>query len=214
MLSSFQEYILRIPIVLMAITIHEYAHGYAALKMGDTTAKNQGRLSLNPLAHMDPIGALCMLLFHFGWAKPVPINPYNFRDRKKGTMLVSIAGPLSNLFLSLVGAVILGILSRFRFSVESAIFVNLLVGIFGQMIILNISFAVFNLIPLPPLDGSKILGALLPAKYYFKLLQYERYAFPVLILLMVTGVLNRILSFFIIPLYNGLYNIVFLIGGI
>ena len=213
-MTGIQEYILRLPIILMAITIHEYAHGYAALKMGDGTAKMQGRLSLNPLAHMDLIGALCMLLFRFGWAKPVPINPYNFRDRKKGTMLVSIAGPLSNLFLALVGAVLWGVLARYAVYFGNSIFVEILEGIFIQMILLNISFAVFNLIPLPPLDGSKILGALLPPKYYYKLLQYERYAFPILIVLMATGVLNNILSFFINPLWSGFVNIVRLIGGI
>lgn len=214
MFSGIWEYVFRLPIILMAITFHECAHGYAAYKMGDPTAKNQGRLSLNPLAHMDLIGAVCMLLFRFGWAKPVPINPNYFRDRKKGTMLVSIAGPLSNLALALLGAILWGLVARFSAYLGSEIFASVLVTIFMQMVMLNISFAIFNLIPLPPLDGSKILGALLPPKYYYKLLQYERYAFPFLILLMATGALNGILSFFINPLWNGLLNIVFLIGGI
>ena len=214
MFSGIWEYIFRLPIVLMAITFHEYAHGLAALKMGDTTAKNQGRLSLNPLAHIDPVGAICMFLFRFGWAKPVPINPYNFRSRKKGTILVSLAGPLSNLALALLGAVFYGLLIRFAKGSLSSIFVSALSGIFVQMIILNVYFAVFNLVPIPPLDGSKILGTILPWKYQCKIMQYERYAFPVLLILTATGVLGSMLGFFTSPILNSLDMIVSFIGGI
>ena len=162
---TWQELLLRLPVVLMAITIHEYAHGYAAYKMGDPTAKFQGRLSMNPLAHMDLLGALCMILFRFGWAKPVSVNPNNFRNRKKGTVIVSLAGPLSNLFLALVGAIVCGILLRVGNYIEGGMFMHALQMIFTQMLIINISFAVFNIIPIPPLDGSKILGAVLPGSY-------------------------------------------------
>lgn len=212
---DFKELIFRLPIIFMAITVHEYAHGYAALKMGDPTAKMQGRLSLNPLAHMDMIGALAMLLLGFGWAKPVPINPNYFRDRKKGTIVVSLAGPLSNIFLALLGAVIYGLLIRFYFTIGnvSEIFAMTLMGIFGQMIVLNVSFAVFNLIPIPPLDGSKILGTILPWKYQYKIMQYERYAFPVLMILMASGVLGGILTFFTSPIINSLIKIAYFIGG-
>ncbi len=213
---NFQEMLFRLPIIFMAITIHEYAHGYAAFKMGDPTAKMQGRLSMNPLAHMDLIGALAMLLLGFGWAKPVPINPNNFRDRKKGTVIVSLAGPLSNIFLAILGAVIYGLLLRFNINIGnvSEIFAVALMGIFGQMMVLNVSFAVFNLIPFPPLDGSKILGAILPWKYQYKIMQYERYAFPVLIILMASGALGSILSFFTTPIINSMIKIAYLVGGL
>lgn len=213
---NFQEMLFRLPIIFMAITIHEYAHGYAAFKMGDPTAKFQGRLSLNPLAHMDIVGALAMLLLGFGWAKPVPINPNNFRNRKKGTVIVSLAGPLSNIFLALLGAVIYGILLRFYVNIGniSEMFAVALLGIFGQMIVLNVSFAVFNLVPFPPLDGSKILGAVLPWRYQYKIMQYERYAFPVLIILMVSGALDGILRFFTSPIINSMIEIAYLAGGV
>ena len=103
---GLKEILLRLPIIFIAITVHEYAHGYAALKMGDPTAKLSGRLSMNPLAHMDIVGALSMLIFGFGWAKPVPINPNNFKNHKKGTVIVSLAGPISNLFLAFLGSVL------------------------------------------------------------------------------------------------------------
>ena len=213
---DIKEIILSLPIILMAITFHEYAHGYAAFKMGDPTAKMQGRLSLNPLSHMDIIGALSMLLLGFGWAKPVPINPYNFKDKKKGTALVSLAGPMANIFLALVGTLIYGLFIRFYSTVDInedfAMYMQILLS---QMIIMNISFALFNLIPIPPLDGSKILGVFLPGKFYYKyILRYERYAFPALIILMYTGIIGRILSFFSSPIIDSLNKIISLIGGI
>ena len=211
---TWQELLLRLPVVLMAITIHEYAHGYAAYKMGDPTAKFQGRLSMNPLAHMDLLGALCMILFRFGWAKPVPINPNNFRNRKKGTVIVSLAGPLSNLFLALVGAVVCGVLLRVGTYVEGGMFMYALQLIFTQMLVINISFAVFNIIPVPPLDGSKILGAILPSKYYFRFMQYERYGFIILLVLIYTGILNGILGFLINPILDSMLKIIYIIGGI
>jgi len=214
---DIKQIILSIPVVLMAITFHEYAHGYAAYKMGDPTAKYQGRLSLNPFAHMDIIGAISMLLLGFGWAKPVPVNPNNFRDRKKGTVIVSLAGPMANIALSFVAVIICGLLYRFlpgTLNETMYTFVSYILNILFLIISMNVSFAAFNLIPIPPLDGSKILGVFLPGKYYYKMLQYERYAFPVLILLLYTGIVERILSVITIPIVNSLNFVLSIIGGI
>ena len=185
--------------VLMAITFHETAHGYIAYRLGDLTAKNQGRLTLNPIAHLDPIGALMMFVFGFGWAKPVPVNPFYFEgDRTKGMMLVSVAGPLTNLIISFAAYFIYVAGSGFAAIPFLSIFLS-------TTVTLNIYLAVFNLIPIPPLDGSKILAGLLPKATAYKFLNtVEQYGFLILMLLIffnitdmiMVPVANVILSFF------------------
>ena len=185
--------------VLMAITFHETAHGYIAYRLGDPTAKNQGRLTLNPIAHLDPIGALMMFVFGFGWAKPVPVNPFYFEgDRTKGMMLVSVAGPLTNLIISFAAYFIYVAGSGFAAIPFLSIFLS-------TTVTLNIYLAVFNLIPIPPLDGSKILAGLLPKATAYKFLNtVEQYGFLILMLLIffnitdmiMVPVANVILSFF------------------
>lgn len=199
---SITELLARMIVLFSAITVHEYAHGFVAYKLGDPTAKYSGRLSLNPLSHIDPFGAICMVLFRFGWAKPVPINPMYFRDRRKGTALVSIAGPLANIALAFLSTVIFAIYLVFLAPYIWTPLSSFISEIFVQLALLNISFAIFNLIPFPPLDGGKILGAFLSQESYMNLLQYERFGFPILIILSLTGILGRILSIFVIPLYN------------
>ena len=210
---DFKTMLLRLPIIFIAISIHEYAHGYAALKMGDGTAKACGRLSLNPLAHMDIIGALCMLLIGFGWAKPVPVNSANFRNKKQGYILVSLAGPLANFFLALVGAVLYGLFLRIGFGGFNSTFREVFFGLLQMMIIMNLSFGVFNLIPIPPLDGSKIVAAFLPYKALYKMQQFEKYSFIVLLVLLYTGIIGRVLSFIINPMVASLNIIIRLIAG-
>ncbi len=185
--------------VLMAITFHETAHGYIAYRLGDPTAKNAGRLTLNPIAHLDPIGALMMFVFGFGWAKPVPVNPFYFEgDRTKGMMLVSVAGPLTNLIISFAAYFIYVAGSGFAAIPFLSIFLS-------TTVTLNIYLAVFNLIPIPPLDGSKILAGLLPKATAYKFLNtVEQYGFLILMLLIffnitdmiMVPVANVILSFF------------------
>ena len=185
--------------VLMAITFHETAHGYIAYRLGDPTAKNQGRLTLNPIAHLDPIGALMMFVFGFGWAKPVPVNPFYFEgDRTKGMMLVSVAGPLTNLIISFAAYFIYVAGSGFAAIPFFFFFLS-------TTVTLNIYLAVFNLIPIPPLDGSKILAGLLPKATAYKFLNtVEQYGFLILMLLIffnitdmiMVPVANVILSFF------------------
>lgn len=211
---GLKEILLRLPIIFIAITVHEYAHGYAALKMGDPTAKLSGRLSMNPLAHMDIVGALSMLIFGFGWAKPVPINPNNFKNHKKGTVIVSLAGPISNLFLAFLGSVLYGIFRRIGFGNFSSRFSEIFYGLLAQLILLNVCFGIFNLVPFPPLDGAKIVGAFLPYKTYFKIMQYERYAFPILIVLMYLGIFDRILGVLITPIVSSLNALIALIAGL
>ena len=211
---GLKEILLRLPIIFIAITVHEYAHGYAALKMGDPTAKLSGRLSMNPLAHMDIVGALSMLIFGFGWAKPVPINPNNFKNHKKGTVIVSLAGPISNLFLAFLGSVLYGIFRRIGFGNFSSQFSEIFYGLLAQLILLNVCFGIFNLVPFPPLDGAKIVGAFLPYKTYFKIMQYERYAFPIVIVLMYLGIFDKILGVLITPIVSSLNALIALIAGL
>ena len=164
-----------IPSILIASTVHEYAHGLAAYKLGDPTAKAYGRLTLNPLKHIDPIGALSMILFRFGWSKPVPINEYNFEKRELGTAIVSFAGPLSNLLLATI------------FGSINLIFHPNLESIFGIFLLtftlINISLAIFNLIPIPPLDGHKIVRAFLPKKLRYYWEKMEKFSFLFILLL-------------------------------
>ena len=171
-----------IPAAFLSVVLHEISHGYAAYAMGDPTAKSRGRLSLNPMHHLDIIGLLSMILFGFGWAKPVPVNPYYFRRRKLGMSLVALAGPLSNLLLAFVAIAIFFLLGSLP--IELNIFFEGLLYFFLIFATLNIGLAVFNLIPIPPLDGSKIVFSLLPNSTYMKLLQFEQYGFILLIVLL------------------------------
>lgn len=193
--------ILSVPGLLLALSMHEFAHGYAAYKMGDNTAKYNGRLSINPFAHLDPIGTLCLFLFHFGWAKPVPINPNNFTNRRRGVIIVSLAGPFMNFLLALLSALAVQLLRKFAPASEIAIF---LYYILQYSEILNIGLMVFNLIPIPPLDGSKVLFALLPDEWYAKLMRYERYGMALLAVLLLTNVLDTPLEFLRDGLTSGL----------
>lgn len=176
----------RVPALLLALTLHELAHGFVAYRLGDPTAKQQGRLTLNPLKHIDPLGILALWLIGFGWAKPVPINPLYFRgDRRRGLLLVSLAGPLTNFILAFLTALLLMILPPLR-SAYLLPFMQLL-------FIYNIFFGVFNLLPIPPLDGSKVLLYFLPPSTAYQFTQLEQYGTLILMLLVFTRTLSRIL---------------------
>lgn len=191
---NLQDIIIRTIAVLVAIIPHEMAHGYAAYLCGDETAKNDGRLSLNPLHHLDPIGTICLIFFKFGWAKPVMINPNNFRDRKKGTFFVSIAGVLTNFILAIISVTIMKHIRLNDFVFE----------LFMNIFWFNIVLGVFNLIPIPPLDGSKLLFSFLPPKYEYYLIKYEKYGYILLLLLIMTDNLDKIL----IPMVNFMINLI------
>lgn len=181
------DMIFGIPGLLLAMTVHEYAHARAAVAMGDFTPRLAGRLTLNPVAHIDPIGLLMLFFAQFGWAKPVMINPRNFNDWRKGEILVALAGPVSNLCLALVAGILLGLGWKLGFGQPW------LYKILQLVIIYNINFAVFNILPIPPLDGSKVLMNLLPGEWAYKLAGLERYSFLILIVLVFTNVLGIIL---------------------
>ena len=154
---------------LLCITFHEVSHGYVAYRLGDTTAKDAGRLTLNPLKHIDPMGLLMMVVFKFGWAKPVPVNMMRFRSPKRGMALTALAGPVSNVLLALVFLFLYGLLYRALYSVQ------FLLDMIWLTAYISLALAIFNIIPVSPLDGSKVLFALLPDAAYAKLMRYERY---------------------------------------
>jgi Zn-dependent protease len=189
--------VLRIPALLIAITFHEFAHARMAYHFGDSTAKDYGRMSLNPLKHLDPIGTLMILLVGFGWAKPVPINPYRFRSYRSGMLWVSFAGPLANFLLAFVSLFLFYALAGLN---VGASIVYQLVSIVVQ---LNILLGVFNLIPIPPLDGSKILTALAPRSMAGFFRQIEPYA-PILLLFLI---MFRVFDLIIIPVFNIIFNL-------
>jgi len=163
--------IIVMPIVLMALTFHEFAHGYAAYKMGDPTAKYMGRLTLNPLKHLDLFGTLAMLLAGIGWAKPVPVNSRYFKNAKKGMALTAIAGPLMNLFLGFIGLTLYALYVRFA---RDSWFYQAVVLFFYYFGYLNCYLAVFNLLPIPPFDGSRLAFAVLPDRIYWNVMKHER----------------------------------------
>lgn len=200
--------LLSLPGLLLALSLHEFAHGFAAYKMGDNTAKYQGRLSLNPLDHLDPIGTFCLLFFRFGWAKPVPINPYNFRNRRLGIIVVSLAGPFMNFLVALLCSFIQVIMYKYAPANDVTQFFYTIVALAIQ---LNIGLMCFNLIPIPPLDGSKVLLELLP--YNFRELFYniERYSSIILMVALLTNALSPILSKMYLITNNIIYSIVGLI---
>lgn len=200
------DWIMGAVVVLLAISVHETAHGLMAYRLGDYTAKSIGRLSLNPLRHLDPVGAVCMLLFGFGWAKPVMVNPYNLKNPKRDMSLVSLAGPLSNFIMAFIATIVLKILLMSGVSPQ-----GYLSNFVVYVIIFNIGLGVFNLIPIPPLDGSKIFLSLLPSRLYYDIMRYERFGWIVLVAALGLGVLNPIMS----TLNNIIFKLFgFLVGGI
>ena len=207
--AEILRYVLRAAVVLVALPFHESAHALVSHWLGDDTALRQGRISMNPLRHLDPIGAVCMLVGGVGWAKPVSVNARNFRNPKVGMALTAAAGPISNLLLAWVAAVLYRVCYR-------AGNVPILLMLFYYAMVMNLSLAAFNLIPLPPFDGSRIALLFLPQRLYFKVMQYERYIMLAVLLLTFTGLLDRPLSAIVNVLLGGLMrttDFVDLIGG-
>ena len=189
-------------VVFLTLPVHEFAHGFVAVKLGDNTPKWQNRLTLNPFAHIDYLGSLCILLFGFGWAKPVGVNARNFDNPKMGMAIVAFAGPLSNIVMSILALLLGNVFLLLSLTVAEVFgYIYFILFYLAQI---NVSLAVFNLLPSPPLDGSRLLFAFLPDKYYFKVMQYERFIFFGLMILLYVGVLDGPISI----LSNGLMNFV------
>ncbi len=188
-LKNIDFLLIQVPVILLSLTVHEYFHGWTANKLGDPTAKLQGRLTLNPIAHLDILGTILMFLVGFGWAKPVPINARNFKDPKKDTILVAIAGPLSNLVMA-IGA---GLLLRYIIprmtggQIETGGIDSIVTIILILTLLYGIALAVFNMIPIPPLDGSRVLYGLLPNKYAYAYSRFEPYGVLFLFALFIFG---------------------------
>ena len=209
--------IISIPAVLIAITFHEFAHAFAADKLGDDTPRNQGRLSLNPLHHLDPVGSLLLLFAGLGWGKPVEVNPRNFNrniSMEKADAIVSIAGPLMNLFLAIIFTLIYCAIVKFA--------PNILIGTTGgaiqlllmSIVSINIGLGVFNLIPLPPLDGSKVIMPFLPAKAKSFFIEREQIFYIVFVILWITGLAGYIISPAITFIYKWIINLGLAIFGL
>jgi len=211
MLSGIKEYMKEIlaafPAVLFAIVIHEVSHGYVAYLLGDDTAKRAGRLTLNPIKHLDPIGTLMLVLFHFGWARPVPVNFWKLKHMKRDIILVSLAGPAANFLMAFLVGIVYFKFKLFRYStffgyaIPTEPLLMYFCDVMAYLLFINLVLAIFNLIPIPPLDGSKIIMAILPEKYMMWYAKYEVYGTIVLLVLVLFGIMqmimNPVLNFFI-----------------
>ncbi len=195
-----------LPGIIIAMVVHEYAHARVAVALGDFTPRLAGRLTLNPMAHIDPLGLLMLFLVRFGWAKPVQINPYNFSNPKRDDILVSLAGPGANLITAFLALMVMVLLLKFDFPMTEGVRM-----VFSLIMIYNINFAIFNMLPLPPLDGSHILKQLLPYELARQYAVLERYSFLILIVIvMVPGILSAIF----IPLQRLILGIFQMIVGL
>ncbi len=190
-----------VPILIISLSLNELSHGFAAYIMGDKTAKYNDRLSLNPLKHIDWLGFLMLIVAGIGWAKPVPVDMFRFRDPKKGMAITALAGPLMNIILAFISLLFyaLGIINTWN---------EYIISFFYLSVHYNAVLAMFNLLPVPPLDGSKVLFAFLPEKYYFKLMIYERYGMLIILLLSFTNLSSRIISVGVNNLINKLWELV------
>lgn len=208
-MDSFINMIIALPAIVVALTFHEYAHGRVADMLGDDTPYYQGRLTINPLPHIDWVGFLMLFIFHFGWAKPVQVNPYKFKKVgvKKGMMLVSLAGPLMNIFLALIGMIVFRLVG---FDPHTGLYnpnMEVIVRLIYPLVSINLILAAFNLIPVPPLDGSKILAGLLSDSGANKVYSLEQYGPLILLLLIFTGAVGKIIW----PLHDVLFDIIYML---
>ena len=238
LLRELPLYLMTLPVLLMAFSVHESAHGYVAYRLGDPTARSLGRITLNPVKHIDPIGFICMMIFHVGWAKPVPINARYFKNPKRDMALTGAAGPLSNLSLAIIHLILLRILMFFLTPAFAAETIDVFGGIFSATasvtaykaslgytaaallvyllylgVMLNVSLAIFNLIPIPPFDGSRIFYAILPQKLYWGVMKYERIIMLVMLVLFFFGFLSTPLAWLLTKITNGLFFVTGMGGG-
>jgi Zn-dependent protease len=205
-----------IPVLILALSFHEFSHAYVAHRLGDDTAKNSGRLTLNPLKHLDPIGTIMMLVARIGWAKPVPVNQMNFRDPKQDMVKVGLAGPVMNLLLAFVTAFPLQIMSMAYSARIPSGFTVIVFDFLVLFFTVNLYLAVFNLLPVPPLDGSRIFYGILPEKYYFQVMRYEQYiAFGLILLVFIAPrALSTVLNTLVYPFREGFLGVAEFVVGL
>lgn len=194
--SFMRQLIIQAPPLLFALTVHEFSHAYVAWRLGDPTAKNEGRLTLNPLKHLDPLGVLAFIIMKLGWAKPVPVNPWHFRNPRQDMLKVALAGPASNVALALASTAVLHLVIQLSFLPYQIL--QPLVAMLASSVWINIMLAVFNCIPIPPLDGSKVLMGLLSPESARSFAKIEPYGFLILLALFYTGIIGNL----IMPIIN------------
>ena len=208
------SFVLSLPIFMLAFSIHEYAHGLVASKLGDPTAKSLGRLTLNPIKHIDLFGFIAMLVFGFGWAKPVPINTRYFKKPKRDMAITALAGPLSNIMLALIFGALLKLFSFINLNIiQTELVANIWIFtglMLSRGVYINVLFAVFNMIPVPPFDGSRLFFAFLPSKAYFWVQRYERYIYFVFLALLILGIFDYPISWLTDQICKGIVNLYFI----
>jgi len=192
---------------LLCITFHELAHGYTAYRLGDNTAKQMGRLTLNPIKHIDIFGLLMMVVFRFGWAKPVPVNMRNFKHPRGGMAITAIAGPLSNLVLAVIIMFIYGLVFTGLGGFNPQGFSRIVLEVIHRAAYLSVALAIFNLLPIPPLDGSKVVFSFLSDEFYYKLMRYEKYGMIILLILLNTGFFRSTFGWLTESLFNNMMAI-------
>jgi len=190
--GTIQDLAIRIPVFLLALTIHEFAHAWVANRLGDPTARLQGRLTLNPLSHLDPLGTLAIVLIGFGWAKPVPVDSRYLARPRRDMMLIAAAGPASNIVMATAGAFFFSTIPWTGWGVEWAWLIKPLMVMIYITVGANVVLAVFNLLPIPPLDGSRVLSGLLPLRHAISYSRLEPYGGLIIFLLFITGVMNPV----------------------
>jgi len=202
-MNTILQILIQIPILLLTLTIHEFSHGYVAYILGDDTAKRAGRLTLNPISHIDPIGLLMLFIVRIGWAKPVPVNPYNFNNQKRDMAITAAAGPVSNFIVAIILAVVYNLLMKTNVNYNLTIN-QIFIFILQYSILINLALGIFNLIPIPPMDGSKILGGFLSDEAYYKYTAQERRGAQILMIIFAISFVFRIplISYIIMPPLN------------
>ena len=196
-MDNINQIIIMAPPLLLALTLHEYAHGYIAYRLGDPTARNAGRLTLNPLSHLDPIGTIAFFFIKFGWAKPVPVNPRYFQNPRQDMLWVALAGPVTNLLLAVASALVLKLVIGIASVIPYSSLLEAILVPFSNMLVasiwINLVLCIFNFLPIPPLDGGRIMTGLLPENLARTYASFERYGFIVILILAFTGVLGTII---------------------